>query len=246
MGDLSKQKVLVTGGSRGIGAAISQLIASRGATVALNYRSNAEAAESVAKGFDNVHLVPFDVSSRDACKEGVTKAAELMGGMTAVVNNAGVAINGLLMRVKEPDFRKTIDVNVSGGYWICQAASRHLLKAKSDGRVIFLSSVVGEMGNAGQTAYCTSKAAVIGLTKSMARELAPRGVCVNAIAPGFIETDMTQSEMTEEARATVAAQIPLGRIGSAREVAGIVAFLLSDEASYITGQVIRVNGGLLM
>jgi len=247
---LDGKVALVTGGSRGIGRAICVALAQRGAKVIINYASNAAAAEATAAEVEKAGgapvLAPFDVSDKEAVSSAIKSLGKEHGGLHILVNNAGIAINGLLMRFKADDYSRIMDVNVGGAFWCCQAASSLILRAKGDGRIINLSSVVGEMGNAGQTAYATTKAAIIGATKAMAREFAGRGVCVNAVAPGFIATDMTDEHMTDDARESMLAEIPLGRIAEPHEVADTVAFLAGPEAGYITGQVIRVNGGLLM
>jgi len=188
----------------------------------------------------------FDVGDRAAVKEGVEKVAKDCGGLDILVNNAGVAINGLVMRFKDEDWDKVVEVNLGGVFACSRAATRYLLKARDAGRIINLSSVVGEMGNGGQAAYAASKAGVLGLTKSMAREFSSRGVCVNAVAPGFIATDMTDEHLPDAQKEALLASIPLGRIGDPEEVAAAIAFLAGPEARYITGQVLRVNGGLLM
>ena len=162
------------------------------------------------------------------------------------LNNAGIAIDGLVLRTKDEDWKRTLDVNLSGAFYCCRSASRYLLKAKEAGRIINLTSVVGEQGNVGQASYVASKAGIIGLTKTLAREFAARGVTVNAVSPGFIETDMTAAHVQGENREKLIAQIPLSRIGKPEDVAEAVAFLAAPGATYITGQVIRVNGGLLM
>jgi 3-oxoacyl-[acyl-carrier protein] reductase len=175
----------------------------------------------------------------------IKQIASERGRLDVLVNNAGIAIDGLLLRTKKEDWQRTLDVNLSGAFNCCKAASRYLLKAEH-GRIVNLSSVVGEQGNAGQVSYAAAKAGLIGITKTLARELASRSVTVNCVAPGFIETDMTAEHVKGEAREALLKQIPLGRIGSAEDVADAVRFLVSPQASYVTGQVIRVNGGLLM
>lgn len=247
---LSGRVALVTGGSRGIGRAVCKALAQRGAKVIINYRSREDAARETAElvtaaGGEAV-LSGFDVADGEAVREAIKALVKEHGGLHILVNNAGVAINGLMLRFKEADWQKSLDVNLSGVYHCTQAASKALLKAKADGRLINITSVVGETGNAGQAAYAASKAGIIGFTKSLAKEFASRGVCVNAIAPGYIETDMTSDEMPEAAREAVLASIPFGRMGNPDEVADAVAFLAGPEAQYITGQVLRVNGGMLI
>jgi 3-oxoacyl-[acyl-carrier protein] reductase len=240
---------LVTGGSRGIGRAICVALAARGARVAINFRSQEDAAretaELVEKAGGTAVLAGFDVGDATACADGVAAVGK-EHGLDILVNNAGIAINGLLMRFKPADWDKVLGVNLGGVFTTSKAATRYLLKSKEKGRIINLGSVVGESGNAGQVAYAAAKAGILGLTKSLAKEFASRGVTVNAVTPGFIATDMTDEHLPEDQREALLASIPLGRIGSPAEVADTVAFLAGPEASYITGQVLRVNGGLLM
>lgn len=241
---------LVTGGSRGIGRAACIALANRGAHVVVNYNSSEDKAAEVAEKCEQVggagSTAGFDVADPDAAANGVSETAKNFGRLDILVNNAGIAINGLLMRFKHDDWDHLMQVNLGGIFSCTKAANRYLLKAKDRGRIINMSSVVGEMGNGGQAAYAASKAAIIGFTKSMARELAGRQITCNAIAPGYISTDMTETELPPEARDRLLAEIPLGRIGEAAEIGHAVSFLAGPEASYITGQVIRVNGGLLM
>jgi 3-oxoacyl-[acyl-carrier protein] reductase len=248
---LAGKLALVTGGSRGIGRAIAVALGARGAHVVVNYQSREEAARETAAAVEaaggKASVLGFDVGSPEAVEAGVKQAAELGGGkLEILVNNAGIAVDGLIMRLKDADFRRSLDVNLGGTFTACRAASRYLLKAKEAGRIINLTSVVGEMGNAGQAAYVAAKSGVIGLTKTLARELASRGITVNAVSPGFIETDMTAAHVVGDAREKLVAGIPLGRIGGAAEVASAVSFLAGPDAAYITGQVVRVNGGLYM
>jgi 3-oxoacyl-[acyl-carrier protein] reductase len=241
---------LVTGGSRGIGRAVCEALGGRGALVAVNYVSREDAAgetaELVRRAGGEAALACFDVADREAVKEGVGKVAADHGGLHILVNNAGVAINGLLMRFRDEQWARTMAVNLFGAFAVARAASSFLLKSREHGRIVNVSSVVGEMGNTGQAAYAATKSGLIGLTKALAREFASRGVCVNAVAPGYIESDMTDEHVPAEQRARLLDSIPLGRIGTSEEVADTVAFLAGPEAAYITGQVIRVNGGMLM
>jgi 3-oxoacyl-[acyl-carrier protein] reductase len=247
---LQGKVALVTGASRGIGRAIAMALGKRGAKVILNYASREEAAREAAKAVEDAGgqaaVVGFDVSNSPAVTEAIKQIGKDHGGLDILVNNAGVAINGLLMRFSDDQWGRSLATNLSGAFHCTRAAATLLLRAKDAGRIINITSVVGEQGNAGQAAYAASKAGLIGLTMSTARELASRGVTCNAIAPGFIETDMTAEHLPEAQRAKLMEQIPLGRIGRADEIGDAAAFLAGPEAAYITGQVIRVNGGMLM
>jgi 3-oxoacyl-[acyl-carrier protein] reductase len=247
---LDGRVALVTGASRGIGRAIAVALGRRGAKVIVNYAAREDAARECAAEVEaaggKAAVLGFDVAQSDQVTEAVKQLGKDHGGLDILVNNAGVAINGLILRFKDDQWQRTLDVNLSGAFHCARAAASLLLRAKEHGRIINITSVVGEMGNAGQAAYAASKAGMIGLTMSLARELASRGVTVNAVAPGFIETDMTAAELPEAQRAKLIGEIPLGRIGGADDVAGCVAFLAGPEAAYITGQVLRVNGGMLM
>lgn len=247
---LSNRVALVTGGSRGIGRAIALALARRGAKVLVNYTSRPEAAaavvEEIVAGGGQAAALGFDVSQSAQVAEAIKGIGKEHGGLDILVNNAGVAINGLLMRFSDDQWAKTMAVNLAGAFHCTRAATPLLLRAKEAGRVINITSVVGEMGNAGQAAYAASKAGLIGLTLATARELASRRVTANAIAPGFIDTDMTAEHLPEEQRQKLLAEIPLGRIGAADEIGHSAAFLAGPEAAYITGQVLRVNGGMLM
>ena len=239
---------LVTGGSRGIGRAICLELARQGAAVAVNYAGNSQAAEETVKlcrelGVE-AEAFQADVSDPAACDALVTAVKERFGRLDILVNNAGISRDGLLMTAKEEDFTKTLDTNLKGAYFCTRAAAKVMLRQKY-GRIVCLSSVVGLRGNPGQTAYAASKAGVLGLVKAAAKELAGRGVTVNAVAPGFIDTDMTAA-MPERARAATLASIPMGKMGAAEDVAKAVAFFASDSAAYITGQVLAVDGGMAM
>ena len=247
---LQGKVALVTGGSRGIGRAIAIALGKRGAKVIVNYASREDAAKETAAAVQaaggQAAVVGFDVANSQAVTDAIKQLGKDHGGLDILVNNAGVAVNGLLMRFTDDQWMKSIQTNLSGAFHCTRAAATLLLRAKEAGRIINITSVVGEMGNAGQAAYSASKAGLIGFTMSTARELASRGVTCNAVAPGFIETDMTAEHLPEAQRAKLMEQIPLGRIGRADEVGDAVAFLAGPEAGYITGQVIRVNGGMLM
>ncbi|MGE0871594.1 MAG: 3-oxoacyl-[acyl-carrier-protein] reductase [Kofleriaceae bacterium] len=247
---LQGKTALVTGASRGIGRAIAVALGRRGAKVIINYASREDAAQSAAaevtQAGGQAAIAKFDVANATAVTDAIKAIGKEHGGLDILVNNAGVAVNGLLMRFTDEQWAKTINTNLSGAFHCIRAASMLLLRAKEAGRIINITSVVGEMGNGGQLAYSASKAGLIGLTMSAARELASRGVTCNAVSPGFIETDMTAEHLPEAQRAKLMEEIPLARIGRGEEVADVVAFLAGPEASYITGQVLRVNGGMLM
>jgi len=246
---LDDKVALVTGGSRGIGRAICVEFASLGARVLVNYVSmgdNAVDAEETVRlcGCEKAEAVCFDVAKREEVEAAFETIKQKYGKLDILVNNAGISRDALLIRFSEEDWRQTLAVNLDGAFFSAQAAARLMIKARS-GAIINISSVVGQMGNAGQVAYVSSKAALIGMTKSLAKELASRNIRVNAVAPGFIDTDMTRA-LDEDVRKGHLAAIPAGRMGRPEEVASVVAFLASDMAGYITGQVIGVNGGLYM
>src|SRR5882757_1928533 len=238
---LDGKVALVTGASRGIGRAIAVALARRGARVVINYASREDAAKEAAAAVEaaggQAVLSAFDVASAPAVNDAIKAIGKDHGGLDILVNNAGVAINGLLLRFSDDQWQKTMAVNLGGAFHCTRAAASLLLRAKTAGRIINITSVVGEQGNAGQAAYAASKAGLIGLTMSTARELASRGVTCNAISPGFIETDMTAEHLPEAQRAKTLEQIPLGRIGLVEDVAAAAAFLAGPEAGYITGQV---------
>lgn len=242
--DLSGRTAVVTGSTRGIGHAIAQTLAGAGARVAVVGRDRAraeEAANIVGNGAQGFACDVSDPASVTALIEEVEKA---FGSIDILVNNAGLTRDNLLMRIKDDDWDAVLDANLRGAFVAIRAASRGMMKRRW-GRIINIASVVGLVGNKGQANYAASKAGLIGLTKSVAKELASRNILTNAIAPGFIETDMTAA-MTAEARTGLSAQIPLERLGTPADIAGMVAFLASDHASYITGQVLVVDGGMVM
>jgi 3-oxoacyl-[acyl-carrier protein] reductase len=243
--DWTGKVVLVTGGSRGIGRACAVAFGQAGATVVLTYSGNeAAAAAAVAAAGGKARSDRFDVADTKACAAAVEDIVRAEGRLDVLVNNAGVSIDGLVVRIKDADWDKQLDTNLKGAFSLCRAAARPMMKQRS-GAIVNLTSVVGEMGNAGQAAYAASKAGLIGLTKALARELASRNIRVNAVSPGFIDTDMT-SGLEPELKAKIAESIPVGRLGSADEVARAVLFLASDAASYVTGEVLKVNGGMYM
>ena len=245
---LNDRIALVTGGSRGIGRAISVALASQGAYVYVNYSSNPTAAEETVRlcqqAGGNAEAMGFNVGSSEEVDAAIDKIKDAKGKLDILVNNAGISRDGLLIRMKDEDWDKTIATNLSGSFFCARAASRLMMKARY-GRIINISSVVGEMGNAGQVPYVASKAGVIGMTKALAKELASRNITVNAITPGFIETDMTQT-LDEKTKQDYQKAIPLGRFGAAEEVADLVAFLAGNSSSYVTGQIIGINGGMHM
>jgi 3-oxoacyl-[acyl-carrier protein] reductase len=242
--DLTGKTALVTGSTRGIGRAIAETLAGAGARVAVVGRDPATAKEAAAAGGGGAHGFAADVREPDsivALVEGVEKE---FGQIDILVNNAGLTRDNILFRLKDDDWNAVLDANLRGAFVAIRATARGMIKRRW-GRIINIASVVGITGNKGQANYAASKAGLIGLTKSVAKELGSRNVLVNAVAPGFIETDMTAA-MTPEARTALSAQIPLERFGSPRDVAGVVAFLASDHAAYITGQTLVVDGGMVM
>jgi 3-oxoacyl-[acyl-carrier protein] reductase len=248
MFDLSGKVALVTGGSRGIGRAAAETLAEWGARVLVGFASQRETAEQVVSGIvargGTAETLGLDVSDTQATDKSITEAAGRHGRLDILVASAGIAIDGLLLELGDPDFDRMLAVNLKGAVASARAAVRKMMRVRR-GRVIFVSSVIGEMGNAGQTAYAATKAALLGVTKSLAREYSPRGITVNAVSPGFIDTDMTAG-LDSTGRARIVDAIPLGRAGTAHEVGSAIAFLASDEAGYVTGHALRVNGGLYM
>ena len=248
MYDFKGKTALVTGAARGIGRAIALELARGGASLALNDVNEAAAQEAIdlaeKAGAPKAKFYKFDVADSAACNAAIDSVVTDFGGLHILVNNAGISIDALIMRFKDEDWKKTLDINLTGAFNLMRAATRPMMKQRS-GAIVNIASVVGEMGNAGQAAYSASKGALIALTKTVARELASRNVRVNAVAPGFIDTPMTQA-LPEAAKAKLAEAIPLARLGTAQDVADCVAWLASDKASYVTGGVIRVNGGMYM
>ena len=245
---LDGKVALVTGASRGIGRAIALRLASEGAKVAINYAGNTAKAEAVKAEIEQnggeAILVQADVSDSASVDAMVAKVVEAFGQIDILVNNAGITRDGLMMRMKDEDFDAVINTNLKGVFYCTKVVSKLMMKKRS-GRIINMASVVGLMGNAGQTNYAAAKAGVIGFSKSAAKELAARGITVNMVAPGFIATDMT-AEMKDKAKEMTLAGIPLKRMGEPEDVANAVLFLASDNASYITGQTINVDGGMVM
>lgn len=243
-----KQTAIVTGGSRGIGRAVAVRLAKDGMNLVINYRGNSAAAEETERlcrelGAE-VLLVQGDVSRAEDCEKLAAQAKEAFGRVDVLVNNAGITRDGLLARMTEEDFRAVLDVNLVGPWNMMKVVNRIMMKQRY-GRIVNLSSVTGLMGNMGQTNYAAAKAGILGMTKSYAREVASRGITVNAVAPGFIDTDMTEA-MPEGAKDKIITGIPMGRTGKPEDVAEAVAFLTSEQAGYITGEVLRVDGGMAM
>jgi 3-oxoacyl-[acyl-carrier protein] reductase len=243
---LDGKVALVTGGSRGIGRACCEALAEHGATVIVNYvkgeAAAREVADAITKNGGKAEISGFDVADPKACEAAIDDIVKRHGRIDVLVANAGIAIDGLLLRMKDEDLDRLWQVNVKGALACAKASVKTMMRAKT-GRIVLMSSIVGEMGNVGQTAYAASKAALIGAAKSIAREYASRNITVNVIAPGFIDTDMTNN-MTDAMKEQLVKAVPLGRTGTAREIAGACVYLASDEAAYVTGQVLRVNGGM--
>lgn len=250
MRELAGQVAVVTGASRGIGRAVAIALAGAGARVAVTYLSSqAKAAETVAAiaaAGGEARAVQFDVSDGVAVEGAIKQIVSEMGGIQILINNAGVAVNTLTLGAKDDDVRRALDVNLAGTFHCTRSALRFLLRAPGGGRIVNMTSIVGETGSPGQAPYAAAKAGIIGLTKSWAREYASRGLTVNAVSPGIIATDMIEREMPEARKAELLKAVPLGRTGTCDEVAHAVLFLASPKSGYITGQVLRVNGGLFM
>ena len=249
MFDLTGKTALVTGGSRGLGRVIALALAGQGADVAINYRGNAEAADAVVAeitgaGHRSLAVQGDTSAGREACEAIVKAAIDGLGSIDILVNNAGITRDNLLMRMDADEWDAVIGTNLSGPFWMTRAIARPMLKAKR-GRIINMSSAAGRMGNAGQANYAAAKAGLIGLTKTTARELASRGITCNAIAPGLIETDLT-ADLPPAATEALIALTPLGYLGSVDDVAAAAIYFASDEARYVTGQVLGVDGGIVM
>ena len=245
---LDGKTALVTGASRGIGRAIALCLAAEGARVAINYAGNVKAAEEVKAAIEaaggTAILCQADIADSAAVEAMVANVVKEFGTIDILVNNAGITRDTLLMRMKDEDFAKVLDTNLKGVFYCTKAISKLMMKKRS-GRIVNMASVVGLVGNAGQTNYAAAKAGVIGFSKSAAKELASRGITVNVVAPGFIGTDMTAG-LPESVKKKMLTDIPLGRMGEPEDVASAVLFLASDQASYITGQVVNVDGGMVM
>ncbi len=243
-----KRNALVTGGSRGIGRAICVRLAAMGIHVYINYVSNSDAADVTKKMITDAggtaNTIAFNVSDAGETEAAIKGLIKEAGALNILVNNAGITRDGLMARMKEADWDAVIDTNLKGSFICAKAAARSMMK-KRWGRIVNISSVIGFAGNAGQVNYAAAKAGMTGLTKSMAREFAARNITVNAVAPGYVVTDMTK-DLPEEIQEKIKAEIPLGSLGSPEDIAAAVAYLVADEASYVTGNTIHVNGGMYM
>ena len=244
---MTERTAIVTGGSRGLGRAVCRKLAEHSMNIVMNYSANADAAEEAADVCRSlgarVVTVQGSVAVPEDCDRIVQEALDAFGQVDVLVNSAGITRDNLLLRMSEEDFDQVIAVNLRGTFRMMKAVARPMMR-KRYGRIINLSSIVGEMGNAGQVNYAASKAGVNGMTKAFAKEIAGKGITVNAVAPGFIDTDMTRA-LSREAAESLKARIPMGRLGTPEDVAHVISFLASEEAGYVTGQVIGVNGGML-
>ncbi|MEG0371535.1 MAG: 3-oxoacyl-[acyl-carrier-protein] reductase [Clostridium sp.] len=247
--DLKEKVAIVTGGSRGIGRAIALKLASLGANVVINYEKNEKMANEVIKELEALGVrglsIQCNVADFNSCKNMVDKAVEEFGKIDILINNAGITKDKLILRMSEEDFSSVVDVNLKGAFNCSKHVAAMMIKKRIKGKIVNISSVVGVSGNAGQSNYAAAKAGIIGLTKSMAKELGAKGICINAVAPGFIETDMT-GELNESIKENVISVTPLRRFGKPEEVAEVVAFLSTPSSDYITGQVINCDGGMVM
>ena len=246
--NLSGKVALVTGASRGIGKACALYLAELGAKVAINYSRSSEQADQVVAQIKEMGgeaiAIRADVSKQAEVETMVDETIKSLGGLDILINNAGVTKDTLLIRMKEEDWDQVLDINLKGAFLVTKAAAKYMMK-KRQGKIINISSVIGVSGNAGQANYAASKAGIIGFSKSIAKELAPRGILVNIIAPGFIDTDMTDV-LNDQVKEAILSKIPLGRYGDPEDIAYLVGFLSSDQSQYITGQVIHVDGGMVM
>lgn len=244
MFDLTGKTALVTGASGGIGADIARGLHAAGATVGLSGTRTAPLEELAAELGSRAHVLPCNLSNPEEVETLVKRAVEAMGSLDILVNNAGITKDGLVMRMSDEDWQSVIDVNLTATFRLCRAAIRGMMKARW-GRIVNISSVVGQTGNAGQVNYAASKAGMVGLSKSLAAEVASRGITVNCVAPGFIETAMTD-KLNDQQRAGILTSVPAGRMGTPEEIAAAVIYLASPEAGYVTGATLHVNGGMAM
>ncbi len=249
MNPTDQRIILITGASRGIGRAIAIGLASPQNFIYVNYLSQKSKADEVVAEIEKLDghakAIGFDVSDTAQVEQAFTQITEESGGVDVLINNAGIPLDGLLLRYKDEDWQKSLNVNLTSVYACTKSALKSMMKRKNNGRIISMTSVVGQMGNAGQSVYAATKAGIIGFTKSIAKEVASRNITVNAIAPGFVKTEMTDA-LTPEQQAKIMEQIPLKRVADPAEIASVVKFLISKEASYITGQTIAVNGGMYL
>jgi 3-oxoacyl-[acyl-carrier protein] reductase len=241
--------IVVTGASRGIGRAVAIELAAPNTVIYVNYLSQESKAQEVVseiqKRDGQARAIGFDVSNPEQVENAFEQIAKEAGGIDVLINNAGIPLDGLLLRYKNEDWQKSLQVNLTSVYACSKAALKTMMKRKNNGRIISMTSVVGQMGNAGQSVYAATKAGIIGFTKSLAKEVASRNITVNAVAPGFVKTEMTDA-LTPEQQAKIMEQIPLKRVAEPREIAQVVRFLASPDAAYITGQTISVNGGMYL
>ncbi|ARE38467.1 3-oxoacyl-[acyl-carrier protein] reductase [Rhodovulum sp. P5] len=244
MFDLSGKTALVTGASGGIGGEIARALHGQGATVGLSGTREAPLQALADELGDRAHVLPCNLSDPEAVEALPKAAADAMGGLSILVNNAGITRDMLLMRLKDEDWQAVLDVNLTAAMRLCRGAMRGMMKARW-GRIVNITSVVGTTGNPGQANYCAAKAGLVGFSKSLAHEVANRGITVNCVAPGFIETAMTD-KLTEDQKSAILGAVPMGRMGTAADVAAAVAYLASEEAAYVTGASLHVNGGMAM